>query len=351
MTQELFSLDDLGLQSEVNFYSDDDVFSRLIYLLETMRINLPTWLVNKLPFADSLSKPLVLWSVMMKSAHRKGSVYGEGSIDEFKQCLDKIIQPELKTFEERKRFWDWANTLSNGLFDENKETWLEDIEEGQSIEKFNSGFTPFDQVTKGFYESIVTVAGEPGAGKTSVLLSFMGALASKYQIWYFQTEIPDDLIKQRISLVKPKTIIKGSKVFCGNYSSADILEKVKKDPNPDRIIIYDSPEINTEEDEIKYFKKVYQDLVAIKQVSKMVVVTSQIKQGITWDQLGIYSLSGAASKARYTDIIIYVGRIYDTLLVKTAKNRFGQLGNTSNKFDYETLSIQEDYVKQLFGDN
>jgi len=348
---DLFSLDDLEVTTPTVSFNDSDVFSRLVYLLETMKLDLPNWLRYKIPFADQLSKPVVLWSPLLKAAYQKGSVYGEGSLDEVKQCLDKVLQAELKTFEERTKFYQYLAALADGLFDENKESWLEEIEGGQEIEKFNSGFTPFDQVTRGFYESIVTVGGEPGAGKTSVLLSFMGYLANKYQTWYFQTEIPEPLIKQRISLIKPKDIAKGSKIFCGNYSSSDILEKVKKDPNPDRIIIYDSPEINTEDDEIKYFKKVYQDLVAIKRNSKMVVVTSQIKQGLTWDQLGIYSLSGAASKARYTDILIYIGRIYDTLLIKTAKNRFGQLGNYNAKYDYETLQLQEDNLDDMFGDN
>lgn len=345
MTESLFSFNEPVVNQPV--ITDSDVFSRLVYLLESKHYELPNWLKYKLPFND-FDKPVVLWSPILKAAHRKGSVYGEGSLEEFKQCLDRVIQPELKTYTERVNFYTYLSSLAEGLFDENEETLFEDIEEGKRIEKFDSGFEPFDQAVKGFYESIITIAGEPGAGKTSVLLNFMSCLSQKYQTWYFQSEIPSDLIKQRISLIKPKEIVKGSKIFCGNYSSSEILQRVKKDPNPNRVIIYDSPEINNEEDEVKYFKAVYQDLVVIKRNSKLVAVTSQIKQGVTWDQLGIYSLSASASKARYTDILIYIGRMYDTLLVKTAKNRFGQLGNAMAEYDYETLQVKDKLMTGIF---
>jgi hypothetical protein len=349
---DLFSLDDVvETERTSNFHlADSDVFSRLVYMLKTMKVTLPSWLKYKIQFINDIEKPLVLFSPLMKSAYNKGAVYGEPNIDEFKQILHKVVVGELKGYDDHKKFFDFSNALSDGLFTENHEVWLEDIEDGKHIEKFNSGFAPFDKATGGFYESIVTVAGEPGSGKTSVLLKFLGALSQHYECWYFQTEIPADLIKSRISLVKPSNIHPGCKVFCGNYNSEDILKRIKEQPNPNRIIIYDSPEINNAEDEVAYFKKCYQDLVAIKMLSKMVVVTSQIKQNITWDQLGIYSLSASASKARYTDIILYVGRILDTLLVKTAKNRFGSLGAANVSFDYETLQIRQDFVDKMFED-
>lgn len=343
-----FSLDDLGL-TETTTVVESDVLSRLVYLIESMEIELPNWLKYKLQFQDQLNKPLVLWSPLWKTLHRKGSIYGEGSLDEFKQCLDKVITTELQTFEERSKFWNYLSTLAEGLFDENDVIDLKDIKAGDPIEKFSSGFEPFDKVVDGFYQSIVTVAATPGAGKTTLLLSFLGELAKTYPVWYFQTEIPAKLSKSRISLVKPEKIADGCRIFHGNYSSETILELVEKEPNPNRIVIYDSPEIKTSGAEpISYFEKVYQDLVAIKQQSRMVVVTSQTKQNVGWEDLGIYSLSDSAAKARYTDIILYLSRIYDTVLIKTAKNRFGPLGQTMTKYDYETLQIKKDFIDDMF---
>jgi hypothetical protein len=352
MTESLFSLDDLGvdLTLTTNFeLTEGDVYSRLVYLINSMKIELPTWLKYKLPFADQISRPLALQSPLTKAAYRKGETFGEGTIEEVKQCLEQIVTPELKQYDERKKLWGYLGTLSEGLFEENQETWLEDIEGGEQIEKFNSGFLPFDQATRGFYDSILTVAGTPGSGKTSLLLSFMGKLAERFPVWYFQTEIPSKLIHTRIKQIKPTEPFPGSKVFCGNYSSEGILEKIKRNPDPDRIVIYDSPEIKTSGlDPIQYFEKVYQDLVQIKMLSKMVVVTSQTKQGIGWEDLGVYSLSDSAAKARYSDIILYIGRMHDSVLVKTGKNRFGQLGQSLCNYDYETLRLREDALSDLF---
>lgn len=354
MTDNLFSLDDLGIETpikdtnDVNFY-EVDALSRLVYLITVMKFDLPVWLKLKLPFSSDLDKPLVLWSSLLKAAYRKGESYGEGTIEEVKQCLDKVISPELKTYSDKKRFWDYLNTLSTGLFHENDECALEDIKAGEGIEKFDSSFLPFDICTGGFYQAIVTVAGMPGAGKTSLVLSLFGALAVKYPVWYFQTEIPSHIIKTRIALVKPKTFVSGSKVFCGNYSSESILDKINKQPNSERIIIYDSPEIkSTSQDNVVYFEKVYQDFVAMKMQSKLVVTTSQIKQNIGWENLDEYSLSDSASKGRYSDIILYVGKLLDSTLFKTAKNRFGQTNSTMLKYDYEMLQIKESYLTDLF---
>lgn len=350
MTESLFSLDDIELSSGVDLaISDSDVFCRLVYMLKTMKVNLPSWLKYKIQFIADIEKPLVLFSPLMKAAYNKGAIYQEPDINEFKQVLHKVVANELKTFEESKKFWDYVNSLSDGLFEENEETWLEEIEGGEEIEKFNSGFALFDKAVGGFYESIVTVAGTPGSGKTTLLLSLMGHLARYYPTWYYQTEIPGRLIKTRIKKVKPPTFDKGCKVFTGNYSTESILEACKKNPDPNRIIIYDSPEIKTSTLEpIAYWEKVYQDLVSIKMQSKMVIVTSQTKQNVGWDDLGIYSLSDSAAKARYTDVILYVGRILDTVLVKTAKNRFGQLGATSGSYDYCTMQMKTDYIDSMF---
>jgi len=348
MTESLFSLDDISIASDVAT-AVDDVYSRLVFLLESMKLELPTWLKYKLPFAENLSKPRVLWSPLLSAAYRKGEIYGEGSVDEIRQCLDKVLSPELKTFDDRKKFWDYVGSLATGLFTENEEVYLEEVVGGGMIEKFNSGFAPFDQAIGGFYQSIITVAGTPGSGKTSLILSLMGELVKNFPVWYFQTEIPAKIIYSRISQIRPKNIVPGSKIFCGNYSSESILERVKKEPDQNRIIIYDSPEVKTSGvDPIQYFEKVYQDLVSMKMESRAIIVTSQTKQGIGWEDLGVYSLSDSAAKARYTDIILYLGRILDTVLVKTGKNRFGQLGQSMTKYDYANLTLVDDKLGDMF---
>ena len=348
---DLFSLDDIESTPITTFaLSDNDVFSRLVYMLKTMKVELPSWLKYKVQFINDIEKPLVLFSPLMQAAYKRGEVYGETSIEEFKRELHKVVASELKTFEDNKKFWDYVNSLSTGLFEENKETWLEEIEDGKEIEKFNSGYAPFDRITGGFYQGVVAVSGIPGHGKSSHLLTFMQHLARFYPIWYFQTEIPGDIIRARISKLKPTGFKpKTCKVFTGNYNTQSILKLIEQDPDPNRIIIYDSPEIMTNNAEPKaYWLKTMQDLVAIKMRSRMVCFTSQTKQGYTFEQLGEYGLSDAAEKFRYIDILIYVGRIFDRALFKTSKNRFGDLGQTSGRYDFESMTLKEDLIDEMF---
>lgn len=351
---DLFSLDDIELSTPTQelTVNDSDIFCRLVYMLKTMKVNLPSWLKYKIQFISDIEKPLVLFSPLMKAAYNKGAIYGETSIEEFKQVLHKVVTGELKTFEESKRFWDYVNSLTDGLFEENQETWLEEIEDGKEIEKFNSGYAPFDKITGGFYQGVVAIGGIPGHGKSSHLLSFMQQLVRFYPIWYFQTEMPGDIIRARISKLKPSGFKpKTCKVFTGNYNTQSILKLIEQDPDPNRIIIYDSPEImNTTLEPKAYWLKTMQDLVAMKMKSRMVCFTSQTKQGYTFEQLGEYGLSDAAEKFRYIDILIYVGRIFDRALFKTSKNRLGTTGETSAAYNYDTLQLRSDFVDKMFED-
>lgn len=317
-------------------------FSRLVYATKHLNIVLPTWIKIKLPFFLEIEKPLSLLSPLLQNAYRDGSVYGEATLDEYKILLDKLCYANLESYEERQKFFSYINTLSDGLFEENHVESIPNITEGEAIYKFDSGFFPFDQVVGGFYQGIVTVAGNPGSGKTSLLLSLAKELAQSYPIWYFQTEIPLQPIKARLALLEPETWHKESKLFSGNYNIDAILDLVKKSPDETRIIIYDSPEINLSSlPEIEYFKATYQKLVSLKMLSKCVFVTSQVKQNVGWDDLGVTSLSDSASKGRYTDILIYVARFGDTIVVKSSKNRFGEIGQCTAKYDFAKLKLMQ----------
>ncbi len=347
-----------GLFPEEDFYptaTKEDSFGRSLYLLDVLAIKLPSWLKSKFPMGAEIDKPKSLWNPLLQSAWKVGKGYGEGSIEELQQCLDRVLIAELKEYNERNKFYNWLDSLAGGIFEENIEMSMKDIVATEGIERFRSGFYPFDRCTpEGLYQAIITVAANPGMGKTSMLLAAMKELSTQFEVWYFQTEIPPQMIQASLYKLSPADWVNEGKLFCGNYSTKGILDKIKKSPNPNRIIIYDSPEIkHTALDDLVYWEQVYQDLVAIKMLSKAVFVTSQIKQNISWQDLGIYSLSGSASKARFSDIILYVSRDNYNAYFKTGKNRFGSLGNSMVSFDYANLSIVEDAsteaLNELFG--
>lgn len=341
----------LSVKEEVHFIvTDTQLFNRCIYLIESLKISLPNWLLTKLPFCADLPKPRALWSKMLNAAWMNGKEFGEGSVEEFKQVLDRLIFPDLKSYEERIAFWSFLETLTSGvLIEENRVYSLEEMPDGREIPKFFSGFRLVDSVTQGLYQGLITIAGLPGSGKTSVVLGLLGELVKKFPCWYFQSEIPADMILSRINLVKPEKYVPGSKVFCGNYSVESIQELNKKEANLDRVILYDSPEIRTGLLEpLKYFDKAYQDLIQLKQACRAVIVTSQIKQGLSYGTCDQYCLSDSAMKARASDIIIIVHREGNTLLAKTVKNRFGDLYSVSLPFDFKNINVGEDPLESLY---
>lgn len=339
-----------GLDNDIDFSTKevDNVFGRCIYLLHDLQITLPSWIEAKIPNSKELKLSRSMRSPLIEDAFKKGKGYGKGDIPELKQVLDNLIWQEMNTFEERQKFINFLSSLETGLFSTNIEKPFSEIE-GKEIPKFDSGFSPLDKAVKGFYQGLGCFAGLPGSGKTSVLLNVSAQLAKQSPIWYFQTEIPSELIESRIELLEPKKFHKDSRFFAGNYSATTILEKVLKNPCKDRIIVYDSPEIKaTGGDDLVYWEQTLQELVQIKLQSKLVFFTSQIKQNISWDELGMYSLSGSANKARYCDLIIYLNNFSENLMCKTAKNRFGSLGSSMTKYNYETMKIEEDFVSELF---
>ena len=343
--------------TDVDFYkpeqstlNDENLYGRCIYLLDNMQITLPSWLLAKIPYSSEISSSKSLWSPMITDAYRKGKSYGKGSLEELKEVLDTLLCTELKNYKERRLFSTFLDSLASGLFSTNVEMPMQDVK-GEEIPKFESGFAPLDSIQQGFYQGVFCLAGNPGDGKTSILLYLAKCLAENFPIWYFQTEIPSPLIQARIKKdLQPETWKSGSRFFAGNYSSSAILQKVLKEPNPDRIIIYDSPEIKDSAlDKLVYFEKTYQELVQLKLLSKAVFVTSQVKQGLNFDELDVYSLNDSASKARYLDGIIYTSRTGSISMLKIAKNRFGSSrGKTMIKFNMENLTLEHDELTDLF---
>ena len=346
-----------GSETEINFYttdtsqqiSNEKVYGRILFLLIELKIKLPSWLKGKIPFVEELEQSKAKWSPLVTEHYRLGSSFGKGDLAELRELLDTLLHAEFKNYQERQKFHFYLESLVNGLFDTNVEKQMNEVE-GESIPTFDTGFKALDSIQKGFYQGAFCFAANPGDGKTSVLLYTAACLAKQFPIWYFQTEIPASLIESRIKKdLNPEQWHKDSKFFAGNYSSASILSKIQKEPNPNRVILYDSPEIkDSGMDNLVYFEKTYQELVQIKLLSKAVFVTSQVKQNLGWDDLGVYSLNDSASKARYLDGIIYLKQQSGITLIKVAKNRFGGLGEGMVKFNMENLTVEENPLTELF---
>jgi len=220
---------------------------------------------------------------------------------------------------------------------DNQEVSLEESAEydDADLPKFQSGFTPLDDVLGGFYQGIVTLMAKTGQGKTSLMLSLMEAIRENDaadEIWFFEMEIPARLMMYRLRPARKRTkFLPADRIICGNTTSSQILARVRENPNPNRVIFVDSPDVMAGGlGEAKRFgiEAIYRDLVSVKECSKMVVVASQIKRG-TRGRLSMEDVAEAWTKVHYSDILIgatKLGKVIRNLSqvrLTVSKNRFG----------------------------
>jgi len=232
----------------------------------------------------------------------------------------------------------------------------------EKIPKFASGFEPFDLVTGGFYQGLVTITAKTGHGKTTAMLGLMKYIRETEQSdeqWFFENEIPLMMMKWKLKTVDKGFFTDKDQLFCGEIDIDNIIEKVQENPNPNRVIYIDSPDVmagGSGEGKRFLLDMIFRKLVILKNFCKMVVVSSQGKQkdkGITLE-----SGSDSFDKARYSDIMLGWRRIrmlpdgLAEVKVNVPKNRFGAPEQQLvfhfdyNTFDYDMLL--EDERTELF---
>jgi hypothetical protein len=204
---------------------------------------------------------------------------------------------------------------------------------------------PLDIVTGGLYQSLLVMMGAPGTGKTSMMLTMMEALIEQNaceEVWFFQNEIPFRMMEGRLSHIRQRiTFRPGDRVTCGPYSSDKIVAEVLANPNPNRIIFFDSPDVqfSSPTGERRFdLERSYQQLILIKPKTKMIIIPSQPRRNDT--NLSLQSPAESWAKAWYADIMIGLQRAgTDQVLMKVVKNRFGpNLGSLHFHYDYSDLS-------------
>jgi hypothetical protein len=222
--------------------------------------------------------------------------------------------------------------------------------DGDAVPKFRSGFEPFDRLTGGFYQGIVTVMGAPGHGKTTLMLAMLEALRTsgiaKSSI-FLEVEIPRNVMQWKTQPMRSRTTFtEKDRLLTGSYTTRQVLRMILEDPDPDRAVFIDGPDAMTAAsgDKKRFaIEAVYRDLLRIKNLSKIVVVSSQPRRGD--EILGLESVAEGWSKAWYSDVVLGIHRqsqvfgegVY-RVMANCSKNRFGQVGGqVSFDFDYTTI--------------
>lgn len=345
-----------------------DDMSRLVYLLVQHKVVLPPMVRRVLPFGKELAElhhGVGAAGDVKELSHlyERGARLGEGSPTEVIQIILRLLDSSAAILQptEKLSVYRDVELLHQELLrpkapQEFVELDLSKDAENTEIPKFMSGFKPFDEIFGGFYQGLFVVMATPGTGKTSVNLSLMECLIKNgIPTWFFENEIPAGPMQGRISPLLRRTKMDGlGRFFCGPYNVDKIESIVRADPDPNRVVIFDSPDVqfgSVSGEKRLDLERDYQRLVLLKPLCKMIVVTSQPRRADA--QLSMKSVADSWGKAWYADGMATVERspsavnsAVSLLMSKSVKNRFGGSNRSCYyHYNYETMeatmSIQD----------
>lgn len=298
----------------------------------------------------------------IQKLYQDGSAGGRGSVDEFKMIICQYLIAELELRRDELLMAEWIDRVSevNAYLTSkasdlisNQEISLNDTVtfDDTDIPKFYSGFHPLDNVLGGLYQGILTIMAKSGHGKTSLMLSLMESLRNDNvsdEMWFFECEIPARMMMYRLRPARKRTrFTEADRIICGSITSSQILARVREKPNQNRIIFVDSPDVMAGGmGEMKRFgiEAIYRDLVAVKELSQLVVVASQIKRGVR-GQLSMEAVSEAWTKVHYSDMLVGATKLGKTennlsqVRFIVPKNRFGRSDQeTTFGYNYADLT-------------
>lgn len=287
----------------------------------------------------------------IENMYRQGKEPNEGNETEFRVLLSQAMMGELELRRDDLKMGDYLRFMKaiSAYMDSEKKALItfeeQDLgvlaeEEVEKIPKFESGFSPIDYALGGLYQAIMTIIARPGHGKTSVLLSMMEALRASNQassLWYFEQEIPMPMMRYRMSSCtrRVKFISGKDKLICGSVSIDQIEAMVRAEPDPERVLFIDSPDVMAggSGDQKRFaIEEVYMGMIRIKPLVKLIVCTSWPRRNDR--QISLESGAEAWAKAWYSDIIMGMTKLgrasqpgYTNVKLNVPKNRFGPADN------------------------
>lgn len=346
-------------------------FARLVYLLTELKVRLPKPLLTVLPGSEWIAElhlggaasdiPLERF----QNLYTQGASMGPGSIDELRILITRILQTNVdadalgpkKILAIYQALVEMAPGSTMLLEPEELDlaAWQSNPGVDEELVKWQSGFAPFDKLIDGFYQGLMVIMAKPGVGKTSLMLSLCEALIQNEivdSVLFVENELPLTMMKYKMRPMLRRTKFRPTdRLICASWSAGQIMQWIQENPNQNRAVFYDSPDIGVSSDpEMRRFtlEQAYQQLIAIKQVSRIVVTSSQPNRKTANDP----SMEGTAeswAKAWYADMMIGLSSSSlagedgsNRLRGRTLKNRFGVSGTeVSFQYNYQTMTASE----------
>ena len=229
---------------------------------------------------------------------------------------------EWNTFVEKKIVNDKQKDAlgSKSPFTMKKAQLLEDIKSA-SHSRIETGYSEFDRVLGGgiVSGSLVLIAGDPGIGKSTLMLMVSGAVSTKSKVLYVSGEESESQIKMRAKRLN----ISSDKLYIYSETSiSDILEQAKE-ITPDYIIIdsvqtlYDD-NIDSVPGSVTQIREITATLMRL---SKQYNITIFIVGHVTKDG----GIAGPRVLEHMVDTVLYFEgeRHMSFRILRCVKNRFG----------------------------
>ncbi len=230
----------------------------------------------------------------------------------------------------------------------------------------NTGFVPFDRIhgPEGIPQSNGTVLSKPGVGKTTMAL----ATGIKWRqkgigpVTMIQTEIPPSMLLMKVRAMNAgKVFRKGvDKLVFGVRSAEQELEHIIENPDPDRLLLFDSVsgfcgQGDTPSSRERY-GHLYNLLVQAGSANRVVLAFHHVKRGV--DLADLESAAGSSAVERFSRSLIYLktdglaspSGVVD-VGIESLKNSYGERVDSFRfGFNYKTGEVTESTREDDYGE-
>ncbi|MFZ5954028.1 MAG: DNA repair protein RadA [Candidatus Dependentiae bacterium] len=207
-----------------------------------------------------------------------------------------------------------------------------------NIPRLLTGIGEWDRVMGGgiMPYSLVILTGDPGIGKSTLLLQVCNALASQYRVFYFSTEESLNQVKQRADRVG---CLETNLLFSDNADLESIIN-VATQEKPDVLIIDSIQNCYTSDTQTypgsvgQLRESAFQLMRLAKEQGVTIILTGHItKEG---------NIAGPKTLEHMVDAVFYLQGEdrFETRVLRSVKNRFGTV-NELGFFEMNSHGLQE----------
>ena len=209
---------------------------------------------------------------------------------------------------------------------------------GSEQTRMSTGFKELDMVLGGgiVIGSLVLLGGEPGIGKSTLILQICEKLKTEGTILYISGEESAEQIKLRADRLK---VNRESLLFLGE-TDIDIIEEAINNTNP-KLVILDSvqtiysDEVSSAPGSVSQVREI---TARIMKICKSQAITTIIIGHVTKDG----NIAGPRVLEHMVDVVLYLEgeRYFSYRVLRGVKNRFGST-NEIGMFEMEGLGLRE----------